>query len=102
MLGLCLTFYHHVVYINLNDFSQLWLKHSGHHPLVDSPYILQTKWHYLVMVIPNRSNKSRPLLIVQSQGYLVVALESVQKTHPMMAYSGIHQPVYPRHENGVF
>ena len=54
------------------------------------------------MVIPNRSNKGCPLLITQSQRYLVVALKSVQKTHPSMTYSGIHKLVYPRHGERIF
>ena len=64
VLRLCLTFHHHIVYINLDVSPQLWLKYPSHHPLVGSPCTLQTKGHYFVMVISNRSDKSCLLLIV--------------------------------------
>ena len=54
------------------------------------------------MVILNRSNKSCPLLIIQSQKYLVVPLKSIQKAHLKMTYSGIHQLVYLRHGGRIF
>ena len=53
------------------------------------------------MVIPNKSNKSYLLLIIQSQRYLVVPLKGVQKAHPKMAYSGIHQLIYLRHKERI-
>ena len=40
MLELYFTLYHHVIYVHLNIFAQLRLKHPDHHPLVSRPYIL--------------------------------------------------------------
>ena len=53
------------------------------------------------MVVPNRGNKSNPLLIVQSQRYLVITLEDIQKAHLRMANSGIHQLVYLGHREWI-
>ena len=58
MLELCFTLYHHIIYIHLNSFAQLRLKHPDYHPLVDRPCIFQSKGHYFVVVIPNRCKKS--------------------------------------------
>ena len=66
MLGHHLTLHHHIIYINLNILAQLWLKHSSHHPLIDGPYILQTKRHHVVVIISSRSDKSCLLLITKS------------------------------------
>ena len=71
-------------------------------PLIGRPYILQSKRHHFVVVISSRSNKNCLLLIIQSQWYLVVSLEGIQKAHPRMAYSCIHQLVHPRHGKRVF
>ena len=111
VLGRHLTFHHHIIYINLIIFAQLWLEYLGHHPLIDRPYILQSddrpyilqsKRHHLVVVISSRINKSCLLLITQSQWYLMVPLKSIQKTHPMMAYSCVHYLIYSRHREGIF
>ena len=67
VLGHHLTLYHHVIYIDFNALTQLRLKHSGHHPLVDGPCIFQTKRHHLVMVVPNGSDKSCLFLVIYSQ-----------------------------------
>ena len=40
MLELYFTLYHHIIYVHLNIFSQLRLKHPDHHPLVSRPCIL--------------------------------------------------------------
>ena len=66
VLGFYLTFYHHIVYVNLDVVSQLRLEHPGHHPLVGNLYVFQTKGHHFVMVIFNRNDKSCHLLIIQS------------------------------------
>ena len=34
MLGLHLTFYHHIIYVHFNTFTYLCFKHFGHHPLI--------------------------------------------------------------------
>ena len=90
MLGHHLTLPPYIIYINLNVLAQLWLKHPSHHPLIGRPCILQSKKHHLVVVISNGSEKNCLFLIIQSQWYLVVSLEGIQKAHPRMAYSGIH------------
>ena len=64
MLRHHLNFHHHI-YIDLNILAQLWLKHPNHHPLIDGPYIFQTKRYHLVMVISNKSDKSYLFLINQ-------------------------------------
>ena len=66
MLGLYFTLYHHIIYVHLNIFAQLRLKHPGHHPLVSGPCIFQSEGHYFVVVIPSRCKKSSLFLIVQS------------------------------------
>ena len=77
MLGHHLPLYHHIVYVDLNILAQLWFKHFGHHPLIGRTRILQTKRHYLVVVISYRGDKSCLFLIIQSQRYLVVSLKNV-------------------------
>ena len=66
MLGLYFTLYHHIIYIHLNTFPQLRLKHLGHHPLVGRSCIFQSRGHYLIMVVPCGCKKSSIFLIVQS------------------------------------
>ena len=57
---------------------------------------------HLIVIVPYRSNKGCLLLIIHSQGYLVVSLKGIQKAHLRMTYSGIHQLVDPRHGEMVF
>ena len=101
MLRNHLTFYYHIIYVDLDVFPQLQIEHLCHHSLICGSYIFQTKWHHFVMVVPDGGNKSGPLLIVQSQRYLVIALEGIQKAHPRMADSGIYQLVYFRHRKWI-
>ena len=54
------------------------------------------------MIIPNRSNKSSFLLIVQGQRYLMITLESIQETHPKMADSSVYQLIYLGHRKWIF
>ena len=69
MLRHHLTLYHHVIYIDLNALTQLWLKHSGHHSLVGGPCVFQTKRHHLIMVVSNGSDKSCLFLVVCGKWY---------------------------------
>ena len=101
MLRNHLTFHHHIIYVDFDVFPQLRLKHPCHHFLICGSYILQTEWHYFVMVVPNRGNKSSLLLIIHGQRYLMIALEGIQETHPIIADSGIYQLVYLRHRKWI-
>ena len=64
--------------------------------------ILQTKWHYFVVIIPNRSNKRIFFLIVQGQRDLMITLKSVQETHPRMADSNVYQLIDLGHGEWIF
>ena len=66
MLGLYFTLYHHIIYIHLNSFAQLRIKHLGYHPLTGRPYIFQSKGHYFVVIIPSGCKKNNIFLIFQS------------------------------------
>ena len=92
------AFHHHIIYINLNFFPQLRLEHPCHHSLISGSCVLQPEWHYFVMVVPNRGNKSRFFLIIQGQRYLMITLEGIQETHPRMADSNIYQLIYLGHK----
>lgn len=46
------------------------------------------------MVVAFKRDERCFLLVFQGQGNLVISLEGVQKAHPRMAISGIHQLVY--------
>ena len=96
MLGLHLTFYHHIIYVDLNVLAQLWFEHPGHYSLINRPHILQPKRHHFLMIIPYGCDERSLLLIILSQGYLVVSLESIQEAHPRMARGCIHQLIYLR------
>ena len=63
--------------------------------------ILQPKWYYFVVVIPNRSNKGYLLLIVQGQRYLMITLEGIQETHPRMADNSVYQLIYLGHREWI-
>ena len=102
MLRNHLTFYYHIIYVNLNVFLQLQLEHPCHHSLIWGSCILQIERHHFVMVVLDRGNKSSLLLIVQSQRYLVITLEGIQKAHSRMADSGIYQLVYFGHRKWIF
>ena len=65
MLRFQLTLDQYVIYIYFNILAQLWFKHPSHHPLIDRSCIFQSKRHYLVMVVSNRSDKTCFLLIFQ-------------------------------------
>ena len=65
MLGYYLTFHHHVIYIHLNILTHLCIEHRGHHLLIRRSSVFQIERHHLVMVIPNRGDKRRSLLIVK-------------------------------------
>ena len=101
MLRNHLTFHHHIIYVDFDVLPQLRLKHSCHHSLICGPCIFQTEWHYFVMVVPDRGNKSSILLIVQGQRYLMIALEGIQETHLRMADSGIYHLVYLGHRKWI-
>ena len=101
MLQNHLTFHHHIIYVDFDVFPQLGLKHPCDHSLICGFCILQTEWHYFVMVVPDRSNKNSLLLIVQGQRYLMTTLEGIQETHPRMADSGIYQLVYLGHRKWI-
>ena len=73
----------------MSSFSDIWILHFS------------TEWHYFVMVVLNRGNKSSLLLIVQGQRYLMITLEGIQEAHPKMADSGIYQLVYLGHRKWV-
>ena len=66
MLRLYFTLHHHIIYIHLNIFAQLRLKHPSHYPLVGKPCIFQSKGHHFIVVIPSGCKKSSLFLIVQS------------------------------------
>ena len=102
MLRHYLTLYHHVIYIHLNILTHLGFEHLSHHPLICRFSIFQAERHHLVMVIPNGSDKRRFLLIVKSQWYLMVALESIKETHSRMTYRCVHQLIYPRKGERIF
>ena len=101
MIGFYLALNYHIIDVNLNVFPQLWLKHPSHHPLIGSPSILQPKRHHLIVIISNRSDKSYFLLIIHSQGYLMVPLKGIEKTHLRMVHRCIHQLIDPRHKERV-
>ena len=101
MLRNHLTFHHHIFYVDIYVLSQLQLKHSCHHSLICGSCIFQTEWHYFVMVVPDRGNKSSLLLIVQGQKYLMITLEGIQEAHPRMANSGIYHLVYLGHRKWI-
>ena len=101
MIGLYLALHHHIIDVNFYFFPLLRLKYPGHHPLIGSLSILQTKGHYLIVIISSRSDKSYLLLVIHSQRYLMVPLKGIEKTHPRMAHSCIHQLVDPRHRERV-
>ena len=102
MLGHYLTLHHHVIYIHLNILTHLCFEHLGHHPLIRRSSVFQTERHYLVMVIPNRGDKRRFLLIVKDQWYLMVSLESIKEAHPRMAYRCVDQLIYPKKGERIF
>ena len=58
--------------------------------------------HHFVVLISSGDDKSCLLLITQSQWYLVVPLESIQKAPLRMAYCCIHQLINLRHGERVF
>ena len=65
MLEHQLALHHHVVYIDFNTLTQLWFKHSRHHPLIGRPCVFQPKGHHFVVVVFNGSDKSCLFLIVR-------------------------------------
>ena len=101
MLRNHLTFHHHIIYVDfdvfspiatqtsLSSFSDMWIIHSSNQIAL------------LVMVVPDRGNKSSLLLIVQDQRYLMIALKGIQETHPRMADNGIYQLVYLGHRKWI-
>ena len=95
------AFHHHIIYINLDIFPQLQLEHLCHHSLINGSCVLQPEWHYFVMVIPNRGNKSGFFLVVQGQRNLMITLEDIQETHLRMADSSIYQLVYLGHRKWI-
>ena len=101
MLRNHLTFHYHIIYVDLDVFPQLRLEHPCHHSLICGSCILQTERHHFVMVILDKGNKSSLLLIIQSQRYLVITLEGIQKARPRMADSDIYQLVYLGHKEWI-
>ena len=101
MIGFYLALNYHIIDVNFNVFPLLRLKYPGHHPLIGSPGILQTKGHNLIMIISGKSDKNCLLLVIYSQRYLMVPLKGIEKTHPRMAHSCIHQLVDSRHRERV-
>ena len=102
MLRHYLTLHHHIIYIHLNILIHLCFEHLGHHPLIRRSSIFQTERRHLVMVISNRGDKLRFLLIVKGQWYLMVTLESIKEAHPRMAYRCVDQLIYPRKGERIF
>ena len=90
MLRLHLILYHHIIYVDLNIFVQLRFKYPSYHSLISRPHILQPKGHHIVMIIPCGCNERSLLLIIQSQRYLVISLESIQEAHSRVARSCTH------------
>ena len=101
MIGLYLALHHHIINVNFDLFPLLKLKYPNHRPLIGSPGILQTKGHHLIVIISSRSDKSCLLLVIHSQRYLMVPLKGIEKTHPRMAHSCIHQLVNSSHRERV-
>ena len=77
MLELHLSLHHHIIYVDFNVLAKLRFKHPSHHPLISGTYILQSKGHHFVVVIPSGRNKSSLFLIIQSQWYLMVPLKGI-------------------------
>ena len=65
MLGHHLALHNHIVIVNFDIFAMLRFKHSSHHLLVGRSSILQSKRHYLVMVILSGRHKSCFFLVSQ-------------------------------------
>ena len=53
------------------------------------------------MIISNGGDKSCFFLVLSGQGYLMVALEGVKKTHSGVSDGRIYQSVYPWHGEGI-
>ena len=102
MLRYYLTLHHHVIYIHLNILTHLCFEHLSHHHLIRRSSVFQTERHHFVMVIPNRGDKRRFLLIVKGQLYLMVTLESIKEAHPRMAYRCVDQLIYPSKGERIF
>ena len=66
MLGYYLALHHHIINVDLNILAKLGFKHSSHHSLVGRSCILQSKRHYLIMIIPRERYKRSLFLVGQS------------------------------------
>ena len=54
------------------------------------------------MVVSNGSEKGCFFLVVCSQCYLMVSLESIQEAHSGVACGCVYQLIYPRHREQIF
>lgn len=92
-----LTPHNRIIYVSLYIPSQLLLEHLSDHSLIGRPYVLQLEGHDFVMKITCKGDKRSFLLILRSQCYLMVPLESIKKTHARMFESCINKLVYLRY-----
>ena len=97
-----LTLHYHVINVCLHIPAQLIFEHFGYHSLIGKSYILQPKWHDLVMKITSRGNEKKNFLVLRGQRYLVVSLESNKKTHLGMPIRHINKLVYLRRWKRIF
>ena len=91
MLHFLLALYHNIISVDLDNAPNFISEHSGHHPLICGTSILQPKWHHSIMVVSVGRDKRRFLLVLGSQGDLMITLKSIKKTYPRVPICGIYQ-----------
>ena len=101
MLYFLLALYHHIIDVDLDNAPNFISEHSSHHPLICGTSILQPKWHHSVMVVSVGRDKRLLLLVLDSQGDLMIILKSVKKAHPRVPICGIYQLINFWHKKRV-
>ena len=102
MVRFSYALYQHIINVHLHSLPDQMPEQTGHYPLVSCSCILQSKGHYSIVINSFGSNKGSLLLVGQGHWNLVVALEGIQETHPLMTQSRIHWLVYPWKREWVF
>ena len=101
MLHFLFSLYHHIIDVNLDGVPDFISEHSSHHPLICGTSILQPKWHHSIMVVSVGRDKRYLLLVLGSQGNLMITLKSIKKAHPRVPICGIYQLINFWHRKWV-
>ena len=82
--------YYHIIDIRFHVPTQLWLEHFGDQPLEGCASILETEWHYFIVVSAKRNDEGGMHLVSGVHLNLFISRKSIHKAQEYMTRGAVH------------